>query len=184
MDCPDDGVECTAAFCGADGCKHKVVPGSCAEDETCDPVAGCIGGADCDEPSDCDDPTDPCDTVTCDPNGKCVYGDVACPNDQVCCTSLATEDQGHCRGCCDNRDCADDPLNTLCCPADGACHQCCKDADCGLAMTQAIPVPGGSCVVPVCAQGLCASKSLCRSDQVCCNGACLAAGSPCVDLEF
>jgi hypothetical protein len=185
MDCPGDDVECTATVCGSAGCKNQVIPGSCAEDETCDPVQGCIGGADCEEQSDCDPPTDPCDTVSCDPTGSCVYGDVVCPNNQVCCSAISTENAAHCRGCCDNGDCANSGVNTLCCQADGACHQCCEDSDCALALDEAArPIVGGGCIVPVCAEGLCASKALCTDDQVCCNGACLPAGSPCVDPAF
>jgi hypothetical protein len=186
MDCPDDGVPCTASVCTRDGCKNQVTPGSCAEDETCDLVQGCIGGADCEVPSDCTAPMDPCDTVSCDGSGSCVYGSVVCPNDQVCCSNVSMVDATHCRGCCDNSDCANNGVNTLCCQADGACHQCCQDSDCGLAVAQkaAPPIVGGSCIVPVCSQGLCGSKPLCGNDQVCCNGACYPAGTPCVDPAF
>jgi hypothetical protein len=136
-------------------------------------------------PSDCAPPTDPCDTVSCDGSGSCVYGERLCPDQQVCCSNVSMADAAHCRGCCDNRDCAADPLNTLCCPADGACHQCCQDSDCILAFAKAAaPIVGGGCVVPVCSQGLCGSKPLCRDDQLCCNGACLPAGSLCVNPQL
>jgi hypothetical protein len=185
MDCADDGVPCTTAVCGEDGCVNKVIPGYCAEDETCDPVDGCIGGAECLAPSDCTPPTDPCDTVACT-DGSCVYGDVLCPNNQTCCSETSMEGVGNCRGCCTNDDCSDNAFGALCCPADGACHECCEDTDCGLVVTRIStpPVVGGGCTVPVCTQGLCATKALCGSNEVCCNGACLPAGSSCVDPEI
>jgi hypothetical protein len=185
-DCPDDDVACTATVCGGvDGCINKVIPGFCAEDETCDPMEGCIGGADCAAPSDCAAPTDPCDTVHCN-EGSCVYSDVVCPNAQKCCSDIPTESASNCRNCCANEDCAGSGVGTLCCPADGACHQCCQDSDCDLVVTRIStpPVVGGGCVAPVCAQGVCATKALCGADEVCCNGACLPAGSSCVDPEI
>jgi hypothetical protein len=184
MQCPDDGVECTSTVCATGLCKNQVIPGSCGPDETCDPVEGCIGGSDCMSVADCTPPA-PCDTVACDQNGACVYGDVQCSNGQKCCTNVAMN-EGHCRGCCDNRDCTSGGTNTLCCPADGACHECCQDSDCGsiVAAKAAPPIVGGSCIVPVCLQGTCGSRSLCRDDQACCNGACQPIGTPCVDPAF
>jgi hypothetical protein len=180
MDCADDEVECTATVCAEGICKHQVIAGSCEDDETCDPMEGCIGGADCTDVSECNVPIDPCDTVACDANGSCVYGDVQCPNNQKCC-SLTGMAGAHCRSCCDNRDCTSGGANTLCCPADGACHQCCADTDCDLA----VPIAGGStCITPVCLNGTCSTKPLCRDDQQCCNGVCQPFGSPCINPEI
>jgi hypothetical protein len=185
MQCPDDGVECTATLCVAGLCKNQVMPDSCGPNETCDPVEGCTGGGGCMDVSDCTAPGDACETVSCNESGTCVYGDVECSDGQKCCSNLATSG-GHCRGCCDNGDCTSGGSNQLCCPADGACHECCQDTDCGLAVAKIAtpPVIGGNCVVPVCQQGVCGSKPLCRSDQVCCNGACQPLGTPCVDPAF
>jgi hypothetical protein len=104
---------------------------------------------------------------------------VQCSNGQRCCNVAGG---GHCRSCCDNGDCTRGGANTLCCPADGACHQCCEDSDCGLA--QPIAGGGGACIIPICVAGMCGSKSLCQSGEVCCNGACVPSGAPCVDPAF
>jgi hypothetical protein len=183
-DCPDPGVECLTAVC-AGSCTTQVVPNVCAEDETCDPTGGCIGGSACVEPSDCQPPSDPCDTVTCNQNGECQYGEVQCSNGTKCCANVADmSGSGHCRQCCGNQDCA---TGTLCCPADGACRECCADTDCGVAVADRTfndDIIPGTCSVPACIQGTCSTKSICGVNEQCCNGFCQPFGSPCINPEI
>jgi len=192
-DCPQPEVNCLVAVCGS-SCTTQVVPGVCAQGQTCDPREGCVGGSgtQCNTPGDCPPPSDACQTVEC-AMGRCEYGEVDCSNSTECCSIFSgMAAVAECRECCDNGDCnSGGAAGPLCCPSDGTCHQCCVDTDCMLA----VPLGGGqangggvipgTCDIPIClGDRTCGTKSLCLSTEQCCNGVCQPFGTPCINPEI
>ncbi|NUN16162.1 MAG: hypothetical protein HUU55_21255, partial [Myxococcales bacterium] len=130
----DDGNECTADQCGADGiCTSTPVVcddgNVCNGSESCDPLAGCQSGA----PLDCPDDGDACTVEGCDPSAGCTTTPFC--NDNNACTVDSCDDEAQCTytptdSLCDDGvactiDTCDGVLGCVATPSNAACN----DAD-------------------------------------------------------
>ena len=189
-DCPASAVMCSRRACRAGLCLFEPVPGGCAADEVCSPGSGCIpavpsdagrvdaaapdsgprdGGSDaagCTADAQCDDGrfcngAERCVAASCAPADAPVNCD-----DGVSCTSdRCDEDTASCVFTV-NDDACTVAAGGRCDPAMGCQYPSCTAATC----------VADPCQTATCEDDVCVRRSACGGGQMCCAGACVAAG--------